>query len=109
MLHDEPSETAQQWLENVRREKRRQSLYSDIPYIDDVDIPDSALDVPESGIRFRDDGTDKKPPETKHEEDAEVDGLAGNFLVNFFGQLPPPKNRPCPPNLPHPQTPSDEV
>ena len=84
MLHDEPSETAQQWLENVRREKRRQSLYSDIPYIDDVDIPDSALDVPESDIRFRDDGTDKKPPESKHEEDAEVDGLAGNFLVNFF-------------------------
>ena len=69
ILADEPSETAQQWLQSV---KRRELEGSDIPYIDDMDIPDSAFDVPDSGEK------------TQSETEAEIENISGNFLINFF-------------------------
>ena len=75
ILSDEPSETAQRWLQSVRREAET-SEGSDIPYIDDVDIPDSAFDITDS--------SDKIQSERNPEPNAENENISGNFLVNFF-------------------------
>lgn len=75
ILSDEPSETAQRWLQSVRREAET-TEGSDIPYIDDIDIPTSAFDVPDS--------CDKIQPEGYQEPNSENENISGNFLVNFF-------------------------
>ena len=72
ILADEPSETAQRWLQSVKREAED----SDIPYIDDVDIPDSAFDVTDAG--------DKIQSEVNSEPNTEIEKTSENFLVNFF-------------------------
>ena len=72
ILSDEPSETAQRWLQSVKREAED----GDIPYIDDVDIPDSAFDIIDAG--------DKIQSEVDPEPNAEIEKNSGNFLVNFF-------------------------
>ena len=74
ILADEPSETAQRWLQSVKREAES----SDIPYIDDVDIPDSAFDSPDSSDKIQSEGD----PDVEPNE--EIENISGNFLINFF-------------------------
>ena len=76
LLSDEPSETAGRWLASVKREAEVSETGSDIPYIDDVDIPDSAFDIPDNSDKIQSEGNPEPSPDNEN--------MSGNFLVNFF-------------------------